>query len=187
MPSGAGSAQMTGRKFLLDLVERLPPSAASWLKRWFVHWIVPFNRTLGMRVSRVNSDASRFTLCLPLKRSNMNVAGTVHGAAIMALAETVHGVAILWSFSPGAHRMFTKEIRVRFLKPARGTLLTTFALEREARSGVEAALGRDGACDLFLSSVVTDLDGALVAECDATYVVIRGPGHGAGMRHFSSS
>jgi len=91
----------------------------------------------------------------------------------MALAEAVHGVAVLWHFSPGAHRMYTKEIRMQYLKPARGTLLVTFRLESRMRRAISDALARDGACDLVLSSDVVDGRETPVARCSATYTVFR--------------
>lgn len=158
---------------MLALVDRLPPPVASRLKRWFIRWLVPFNRSLGVRVSGLDADAERFSLAMPSRRRNTNVAGTVHGAAIMALAEAVHGVAVLWHFSPAGHRMYTKEIRMRYLKPARGALRVTFRLDPAVRNDIHAALERDGACDLVLSSVVADRGGTPVARCNATYTVLR--------------
>lgn len=162
------------RASLLALVDGLAPPVASRLKRWFIRWLVPFNRTLGVRVSALDADAAQFSLSMPSRRRNTNVAGTVHGAAIMALAEAVHGVAVMWHFSPGGHRMYTKEIRMRYLKPARGALRVTFRLDPAMRRDIGAALEREGACDLVLSSVVADRGGTPVARCNATYTVLRG-------------
>jgi acyl-coenzyme A thioesterase PaaI-like protein len=75
------------------------------LKKKFVEYRVPTNRRLGIKVTYISTDSKSFILKLPYKRKNTNVGGTVHGSAIMCLAETIHGVAVLWSFDPKQHRM----------------------------------------------------------------------------------
>ncbi len=158
---------------VLSLLERRAPRLTPLLRRWFVERGVPLNRAIGLRVDHVASDSSRVSLRLPARRRNLNVGGTVHGAAITALAESVHGVAVLWQFSPSDHVMVTRQLRVEFLAPGRGTLFAEFALDRELRRSIAAELARSGRCDVRLASEVVDGRGNTVARLVGSYVIRR--------------
>lgn len=136
---------------------------------------VPHNRAIGLRIDHVSFDSSRVALRLPTRRGNLNVGGTVHGAAIIALAESVHGVAVLWQFSPSDHVMVTRELRVEFLAPGRGTLFVEFALDEELRRSIAAELARSGRCEVRLASEVADVGGNTVARLVGSYVIRRRP------------
>ena len=157
---------------VIDFAVRLFGRSAR-AKRLFAELGVPFNRALGIRIVKVAPDSSEVVLRLPVRRRNRNVAGTIHGVAILALAETVHGVAVLWQFSPAAHRMFTKRAELRFLSPARGELRTSFSLTPETRAEIARSLDATGRSEFTLDASVTDASGAEVASLSATYVIRR--------------
>jgi uncharacterized protein (TIGR00369 family) len=157
----------------LTLLERRAPRAAPVLKRWFVEYGVPMNRSMGLRIDEVAPDSSRVVVRLPPRRRNLNVGGTVHGGVIAALAETVHGIAVLWQFPPAEHLMVSRELRVEYLAPGRGTLTTTFGLEQGVRRRIAEELARTGSCDLRLDSEVVDAGGKTVARLAGSYVVRR--------------
>lgn len=158
---------------LLTALERYAPGLAPRIKKWFVEYLVPANRAMGIRIDEVARDSSRVVLSLPRRRRNLNVGGTVHGAAIMALAETVHGVAVLWQFPPARHRMVTRTTRLEFVAPARTRLSTTFCLDPETRGRIEADLAARGRCDVELGSTVVDDRGQDVARLVASYQIRR--------------
>lgn len=112
-------------------------------------------------------------LRLPPRRRNLNVGGSVHGAAIMALAETVHGVAVLWQFSPVRHVMVTKTAHIEFLARVHTQLRTSFGLTSEAHKRIDTALATRGLCEIELESNVVDVDGRRVARLVATYQIRR--------------
>lgn len=146
----------------------------SGFKLWYAnHLAVPGNALLGIRIVRVDPASGQVTVKLKNRKNIHNAAGTVHGAAIFALAETVHGTAVMWQHSPRRHRMFTKTASLRFVAPGRGELFTTYALSDEIRSRLETELGTVGRCEVTAESRVRDANGAEVATLDATYVVLR--------------
>src|SRR5512143_1289363 len=104
------------------------------LKKWFVEYGVPMNRSIGLRIDRVTPDSHRVAVRLLPRRRNRNVEGTVHRGVITALAESVHGIAVLWQFSPAEHAMVSRELRLEFVWPARGTLTAEFRLEEAVRA-----------------------------------------------------
>lgn len=158
---------------LITLLERFAPHALPAARRWFVERAVPFNRALGIRVVRVAPDSSEVVLRLPPRRRNLNVAGTVHGGAILAFAETVHGVAVLSQFSAARHRMVTRQATIRYVAPARGELRVSFSLTAAVRQQIATELSSAGRSELTLQSSVLDRNDELVADLLATYVIRR--------------
>ncbi len=150
------------------------PCLLSLLKRWYANYIaVPANRVMGIRIAEVASDSSRVVVRLKNRRSNRNVAGTVHGAALFALAETVHGTAVMWQFSPLRHRMFTRTANLEFLMPGRGELVVDYSLSSELLHRISGELTAQGRAEVSAKSCVRNLDGEIVAKLSATYVVLR--------------
>jgi len=64
-----------------------------FFKKLFVNYIVPMNRTLGIKLQAMDHDQTVMTM--KSRRKISNYGGTTHGGAILALAETVHGGAVL--------------------------------------------------------------------------------------------
>ena len=139
------------------------------IKKIFVEYFVPTNRRIGIKVTYISPDLKSFTLKLPYKRKNTNVGGTVHGSAIMCLAETIHGVAVLWSFDPKQHRMVTKTTEMKFINPGRNDLLVKFTLKGTTISNIKETLATRGHMDLVLGSNVTDKSGKLIATLESCY------------------
>jgi uncharacterized protein (TIGR00369 family) len=160
---------------LLAGAERRSPKLAQVAKKWFAQYAVPMNRALGLRIEEVASDSSRVVLRLPARRRNLNIGGTVHGAAIFALAETVHGIAFFWQFAPAQYSMVTRQARLEFLTPARGALTCSFALEEAVRCRIADELARQGACEVEFTSEVQDAQGRTVARLLAAYAIRRLP------------
>jgi len=165
--------------------DNLLSATASWLgthaprflnlvKRWYGNYIaVPANMVMGIRIAEVASDSSRVVVRLKNMRSNRNAAGTVHGAALFALAETVHGTAVMWQFSPLRHRMFTTKAYLEFLTPGRGELVVDYSLSSELLHRIGRELAEHGRSEVSAESFVRDGDGVIVAKLCATYVVLR--------------
>src|SRR5512140_661198 len=154
-------------------IERRSPLWAQRAKTWFAQYGVPMNRTLGLKVDEVATDSSRVVIRLPWRRRNRNTSSTVHGGAIFALAETVHGIAVFWQFAPALHSMVSRQARLDFLAPARGTLTCRFGLEESVIRRIANDLERQGACDVELSSEVRDAQGRVVARLVAVYAIRR--------------
>lgn len=158
---------------LLGLLSRRLPAFSESLKKWFVEYLVPVNRAMGIRIVTVSPDSRQVVLRLLPRRRNLNPEGTVHGAVMFALAETVHGVAVLWQFSPAEHRMVSTVSRMEFLAPARGELTTRFSLTPELQSRIAEELAKNGVWEMELQSTVFDPAGAEVARLTATYRIRR--------------
>ncbi len=161
---------------ILSTLERHAPRLAHAAKTWFVEHGVPMNRSMGLRVEEVALDSSRVALRLPPRRRNQNDAGTVHGGVITAFAETVHGVAVLWQFPPARHHMVTRQLRVEFCAPGRGTLRVEYRLDPSTLRVIEGDLARGGRSEFTLLSEVRDENGRVVARLEASYLLKRQSG-----------
>jgi uncharacterized protein (TIGR00369 family) len=157
----------------LSMAERISPRTLAWAKSWYAERAVPFNRLVGIRIVRIEPDSSRVVLRLPYAKRNLNAGSTVHGGAVLALAETVHGVAVLWQFAPAMHRMFTKRAEIDFVTPGRGDLTVTFCLSAETKAAISSELDATGRSEVSLHSDVSDAEGRRVATLSATYVILR--------------
>ena len=144
---------------------------SKFFKKLFVEYAVPMNRSLGIKVTSISD--SETILSMKKKRKNLNYGGTIHGAAILALAETVHGVAVLNRFAPADHLMVSKNSDLQFLKKARGDLFVLFRLGREREAYIEKQLKKHGVCEVQLESSVTDQRNDTVANLTATYHIKR--------------
>lgn len=144
---------------------------SNFLKKLFVEYAVPMNRSLGIKLKRI--DDAETVLGMKKRRKNLNYGGTVHGAAILALAETVHGVAVLNKFAPAEHLMVSKNSDLQFLKKARGDLQVLFRLGDDMEAHIENQLREHGVCEVELKSTVTDQSEDAVANLTAIYHIKR--------------
>lgn len=140
-------------------------------KKLFVNYVVPMNRTLGIKLSAMKDNVTVMTM--KGKRRITNYGGTIHGGAIMALAETVHGGAVLDKIGAFDNLMVTKNCNLKFLKKAKGDLKVCFRLSDDQEAYIKSHLARNGKCEIEMISAVTDVQGDTVAELRALYHIKR--------------
>jgi uncharacterized protein (TIGR00369 family) len=152
--------------------EAVPALTIPLAKLRFDH-LIPFHRSVGLRLRCLDPRTGTVTLHLPLHRRNYNAANTVHGGVILALAESVHGLAISVGLQQQHQgiRIFTKVAQLRYLKKGTSDLFATCTLAPETIAGVAAKLHAKGVTEVALTSTVTDTSGASIAELAATYHV----------------
>ena len=142
-----------------------------FFKKLFVGWIVPANRQLGIRLKSV--DGRKIVMRLKKCRKNTNYGGTVHGAAMMALAETIHGMAVLDRFGAFDHLIVSKEVMLKFTKKAKGELEVAYNLPEETEALIERKLKDEVSCEVDLMANITDKENDTVAKMTATYHIRR--------------
>ncbi len=136
-------------------------------KKIFVQYVVPMNRSLGIKLKSISDTET--VLSMKRKRKNLNYGGTVHGAAIMALAETVHGMSVLNKIGAFENLMVSKHVDLTFMKKAMGDLEVRFKLGKDREAYILQQLNEKGVCEVELKSTVTDKSGDAVAILAATY------------------
>lgn len=140
---------------------------SNFFKKIFVQYVVPMNRSLGIKLEHISDTET--VLSMKRKRKNLNYGGTVHGAAIMALAETVHGMSVLNRIGAFENLMVSKNVDLTFKKKAMGDLQVRFQLGKEREDFIVQELNEKGVCEVELESSVTDQSGDAVAMLAATY------------------
>ena len=136
-------------------------------KKLFVNWMVPANRSLGIRLKSVSGK--NIVMCLKNSRKNTNYGGTVHGGAMMALAETIHGMAVLQQIGTFDHLMVSENVNLQFVKKARGELEVAYELSDDTETYIKSELAGNGKCRVRLTNHLTDHAGDVVAEFSADY------------------
>ncbi len=144
---------------------------SSFFKKLFVNYFVPMNRTLGIKLNAMKDNETVMTM--KGRRKITNYGGTIHGGAIMALAETVHGGAVLNKIGAFDNLMVTKNCTLNFLKKAKGDLKVSFQLSDDQEKYIKSHLARNGKCEIELTNTVTDGQGDIVAELRALYHIKR--------------
>ncbi len=144
---------------------------SNFFKKLFVNYLVPMNRTLGIKLNAMKENVTIMTM--KGKRRITNYGGTIHGGAIMALAETVHGGAVLNKIGAFDNLMVTKSCNLKFLKKAKGDLKVRFKLSNDQEAYIKSHLTESGKCEIEMISAVTDDQGDVVAELKALYHIKR--------------
>jgi uncharacterized protein (TIGR00369 family) len=140
-------------------------------KKLFINYIVPINRTLGIKLRTM--DDNETIMVMKGRRKITNYGGTIHGGAIMALAETVHGGAVLNKIGAFENLMVTKNCALKFLKKGRGELKVHFSLSDENEIYIKNHLEENGRCEIELVTTVLDSEDDTVAELTALYHIKR--------------
>jgi len=98
---------------------------------------IPFNKLLGMRLSRVHSDG--ITIECKVDPRLVNLLGVLHGGVSAALADAAVGISIHRHFG-GLHSIATVEMKINYFRPvAKGRV---FARSRLLRVGSTLCVGR---------------------------------------------
>ena len=140
-------------------------------KKLFVGWIVPANRSLGIRLKSV--EGKKIVMCLKNTSRNRNYGGTAHGGAQMALGETIHGMGVLQQIGTFDHLMVSKDTNMQFIKKARGELTVAFELDDRTETTIKKELDKSGKCEASFTTDITDTNGDVVSKISATYHIRR--------------
>lgn len=134
--------------------------------RQVIEELIPFNKLLGIRLTSIDRAAQCVEVALNLKPEHIgnSVRQMPHGGLLATLIDAASGAAAALTLDDmaAAPTVATVDMRVDFLKPARGQRLT--AVGQVARSGRSVIVVRTDVYDEF---------GTLVALGTATFTVDR--------------
>ena len=111
---------------------------------------IPFNRLLGIEVSRFHADG--VTLRCRIRKELLNSHGAAHGGVTASLADVAVGVAI-HCHSGGPRPISTVELKVNYLLPVKEGVL--YARSRLLRVGSTLCVGRVDLTDSRSKAVAT--------------------------------
>jgi uncharacterized protein (TIGR00369 family) len=119
---------------------------------------MPFNKLIGLRVSRLHADG--VTLECPMRDELRNIAGMMHGGVAATLADAAVGIALARHFG-GRRPCTTTDLKINYLRPiAQGKIVARSHL---VRIGKKLCVGR---VDL------TDAQRKLAAVAIVTYMLL---------------
>ena len=122
---------------------------------------IPFNKLLGMKVSRVHRDG--VTIECKVVRRLLNSARVVHGGVSAALADAAVGIALHRQL--GDHRPITTiEMKINYFRPVKEGRI--FARSRLLRVGSTLCIGRVD---------IADGQSRLIGTALVTYMILSGP------------
>jgi len=122
--------------------------------------IIPFAKTMGVEIEE--ASAERITAKLLVRPDLCTTGGTLHGGAVMALADSVGAVGAFLSLPPGARGTTTLESKTNFLGAAKaGTIVTA-----------EATPVHKGRTTSVWQTKITGEDGKTVALVIQTQLVL---------------
>jgi acyl-CoA thioesterase len=113
---------------------------------------------LGMKLEELGEGTSRFRMSVSSRL--FNAGGVVHGGALASIADAAVAAALATLVDPASQDMFTVEMKINFLAPARdGEIVAQAEIVQKGRS---VAVGE---------SLVYDGEGRLLAKAMATYLI----------------
>ena len=127
-----------------------------------VNWYPPF-LGLGVRVRFANDDFSRFEVELRARWYNRNLFGTHFGGALYAMSDPFY-VFILTTNLGNGYIVWDKSASIRFLKPAKGTILGVFEVAPERIDEIRADVDAQGKNTYHFDADLVDEAGQVVAQ-----------------------
>jgi hypothetical protein len=124
---------------------------------------VPFNVHVGVTIQEASPTRGIATLSdVPHVRNHL---GTIHGGALLAVAEAAAGAAYVGALREQVQhvRMNLQGVDIAYRKWARGTILASSTLGRDP-SSVLADLGQAKRLEITMLSVVKDQADSILAE-----------------------
>lgn len=134
---------------------------------------VPFARTLGIRIERVDADHS--AVIMPFARERSNHVGTVHAAAIFGLGESAAGALALVTFGDLQQQGYVPLVAgasITYRRPASGDLRAEATLAPDTQARVRAELDSAGKARFSTHVAISNPDGETAAEMDVDWAVI---------------
>ena len=132
---------------------------------------LPFNKLIGLQLAEKESG---FLVFLPNDLQYTNHLGTVHGGALMSVAEAGSGVFLLQQF--GENDSFVPVVRkfeAKFRKPANGQVATRCMVSSEELKRWEHELSTRGRLSASVSTEVVDMAGNVVLSATIEWFIAR--------------
>ena len=159
---------MSGQGFLSRIA-----FGAAGMRRLFNLW-PPF-RGAGIRVREIAPDFSRCTVELRMGLLNRNYVGTHFGGSLFSMTDPFFMILMMKRLGPD-YLVWDKAGTVRFLKPARGTVIARFDLpEQQVNEARERTQGGAKYEPVFRVEIV-DSAGVTVADVEKTLYIRRKKG-----------
>ena len=143
---------------------------ANGMRRLF-NWWPPF-RGAGIRVREIAPDFRSATVELRTTLLNRNYVGTHFGGSLFAMTDPFFMIMMMKILGP-EYLVWDKQATVRFLKPARGTVVARFRIPEERIAEVRAATDAGEKYEPKFTVEIVDSEGVTVADVEKTLYIRR--------------
>jgi acyl-coenzyme A thioesterase PaaI-like protein len=131
----------------------------------------PF-RAAGIRVREIAPDFRSATVELRMRLLNRNYVGTHFGGSLFSMTDPFFMIMMMKNLGP-EYVVWDKEGSVRFLKPARGTVIANFRLPPEAVEEARAKTAGGEKHEPRFKVDIVDGAGVVVADVEKTLYIRR--------------
>ena len=143
---------------------------ANGMRRLF-NWWPPF-RGAGIRVREIAPDFRSATVELRTTLLNRNYVGTHFGGSLFAMTDPFFMIMMMKILGP-EYLVWDKQATVRFLKPARGTVVARFRIPEERIAEVRVATDSGERYEPKFKVEIVDSEGVTVADVEKTLYIRR--------------
>jgi acyl-coenzyme A thioesterase PaaI-like protein len=143
---------------------------AAWMRRLLNLW-PPF-RAAGIRVRDIAPDFRTASVELRMRLLNRNYVGTHFGGSLFAMTDPFFMIMMMKNLG-GDYLVWDKSGTVRFLKPARGTVVARFTLPPEAVERAREATASGEKHEPVFRVEIKDAAGVVVADVEKTLYIRR--------------
>jgi acyl-coenzyme A thioesterase PaaI-like protein len=119
----------------------------------------------GIHVTRIDEDFRTIDVELRMKFYNKNYVGTHYGGSLYSMCDPFFMVMLIENLGAG-YVVWDKSATIRFKRPGKGTVKTTFHLPQERIDEIRAQADALGKTEPTFQLTVTDAEGNVVAEVD---------------------
>lgn len=150
--------------------ETLRTRAFRWLLNlWPCYW------GTGARVTRIAGDWSEVRVRLPLSWRTRNVVGTIFGGSLYGAVDPLYMLMLMHRLGPD-YVVWDKAATIRFRKPGRGTLTSTFRVDDAERDEIRRLLRDQPKVDRDYRVQLVDDQGVVHAEIHKSiHISLRNP------------
>ena len=143
---------------------------AAWMRRLLNLW-PPF-RAAGIRVRDIAPDFRSASVELRMRLLNRNYVGTHFGGSLFAMTDPFFMIMMMKNLG-GEYLVWDKSGTVRFLKPARGTVVAEFTLSTDAVDRAREATASGEKHEPVFRVEIKDAAGVVVADVEKTLYIRR--------------
>ena len=143
---------------------------AAWMRRLLNLW-PPF-RAAGIRVRDIAPDFRTASVELRMRLLNRNYVGTHFGGSLFAMTDPFFMIMMMKNLG-AEYLVWDKSGTVRFLKPARGTVVAEFTLPPEAVARAREATASGEKHEPVFRVEIKDAAGVVVADVEKTLYIRR--------------
>ena len=127
-----------------------------------INWYPPY-LGMGIRVRSFADDFTRFDVELRSRWYNRNLFGTHFGGGLYAMADPFFVFIVTMNFGPG-YVVWDKSAGIDFLKPATGTILGVFAIDKQRLEAMRVEVDELGKNTYHFEAELVDEQRQVVAR-----------------------